>query len=218
MSRTLLRTMARLDTDAPDSILIERSRAGDPDAFARIVARHGPMVFAIARRTVGDGPDAEDVFQATFLVLFRRLKNLRDPDKLAAWLFGVAHRTACDLRRSRNRRANRLKSLTTAVADAPIPEVDLPGLVQTELAALPDHYRVPVALCDLDGRSRADAARLLNIPEGTLSSRLNTGRKRLAIRFQRLGMEMFSSPVLRRLFLFPNSIPVPRRPRLCYTS
>ena len=190
MSRTLLRTLARLDGHAPDPILIERSLAGDPEGFVRLVARHGPMVFSIAKRILGNGADAEDVFQATFLVLFRRRRAIRQPENLAGWLFGVAHRTASDLRRSRARRANRLKELIVARptpnGDAR-PDPDLPWVMQRELAALPDHYRVPIALCDLDGRSRSEVALLLKIPEGTLSSRLTTGRKRLAKRLVKLG-------------------------------
>ncbi|MEO2087962.1 MAG: sigma-70 family RNA polymerase sigma factor [Gemmataceae bacterium] len=194
MPNTLLpRIAARLSApdDPPDSALLGRFAADrDADAFALLVARHGPMVLAVCRRVLGNAPDADDAFQAAFLVLVRRAGEVQRRDRLTGWLYVVAYRTATEARRLRARRVSR-ETPTGEVPDVPAepaaPDADLPAIVERELAALPDHYRLAVALCDLDGRSRADVAVALGIPEGTLSSRLNAGRKLLASRLARCG-------------------------------
>lgn len=185
------RLAARLGaaTDGPpDAELLSRFTAdGEEEAFALLVARHGPMVWAVCRRVLGNAPDAEDAFQAAFLVLLRRAADVRDRDRFAGWLYGVAYRTAVHARKVRG---NRWRTFSDELPDVPDRESrdrdpELPAVVERELAALPEKYRVPVALCDLDGRSREDAARLLGIPEGTLSSRLHTARRLLAARLTR---------------------------------
>lgn len=193
MSNSLLPRLVRLlppVADPPDSALLGRFAADrSEEAFALLVARHGPMVFAVCRRVLGNTPDADDAFQAAFLVLVRRAADVRHTDRLAGWLYGVAYRTALD---ARNRRAVRRKREATGeLPDVPEPataaDAELSAIVERELAGLPDHYRLAVVLCDLSGRSRAEAAVLLGIPEGTLSSRLAEGRKRLADRLARRG-------------------------------
>jgi RNA polymerase sigma factor (sigma-70 family) len=189
----LTRIAARLSApdDPPDRALLDRfATSRDEDAFALLVARHGPMVLAVCRRVLGNTPDADDAFQAAFLVLVRRATTVRDRDRLAGWLYGVAYRTALEARSIRGKR--RRREATSAeppdVPDRPSPyDPELAALVERELAALPEHYRAAVALSDLDGRPRSDTARLLGIPEGTLSSRLNVGRKLLASRLARHG-------------------------------
>jgi RNA polymerase sigma factor (sigma-70 family) len=193
MSNTLLpRLAARLHTpaDPPDAALLGRFAAERcEEAFALLVARHGPMVFAVCRRVLGNTADADDAFQAAFLVLVRRASDVRHADRLAGWLYGVAYRSAVEARGVRATR--RRRETTGEVPDVPqVPlstDSELSAVVERELAALPDQYRLAVALCDLDGRSRTEAASLLGIPEGTLSSRLNAGRKRLADRLARRG-------------------------------
>jgi len=192
MSNTLLPRLARLHppADPSDDTLLGRFAAERcEEAFALLVARHGPMVFAVCRRVLGNTTDADDAFQAAFLVLVRRASDVRNTDRLAGWLYGVAYRTALE---ARSLRAIRRKRETTGeVPDVPhtptTADTELSAVVEKELASLPDHYRLAVALCDLDGRSRTEAATLLGIPEGTLSSRLNAGRKRLAERLARWG-------------------------------
>lgn len=192
MSNTLLPRLARLRSaaDPSDAALLGRFAADRSDeAFALLVARHGPMVFAVCRRVLGNSPDADDAFQAAFLVLVRRAAEVRQHDRLAGWLYGVAYRTALEARSLRAvRRRREAPGELPDVPFTPAPtDTELSAIVERELAALPDHYRLAVALCDLDGRSRTDAAALLGIPEGTLSSRLAEGRKRLAERLARHG-------------------------------
>src|SRR5262249_25504826 len=144
-------------------------------AFESLVRRHGPMVLGVCRRVLRDPHDAEDAFQAAFLVLARKAAAVSPPGMVGNWLDGVAHTTAVRLRAANARRRARERQ----VADMPQREAkqegrqdDLHRLLDEELARLPDKYRVPVVLCDLEGRTRREVARQLELPEGTLSSRL----------------------------------------------
>jgi RNA polymerase sigma factor (sigma-70 family) len=157
----------------------------DEAAFAALVRRHGPMVFGVCRRILRHNQDAEDAFQATFLVLARKASRVAKREAVGSWLYGVAYRASLDARASRLRR----KAKETQVEDMPHPLVmpkedqnELLAVLDRELARLPEKYRLPVVLCELEGRSRKEAARQLGLPEGTLSSRLATARKTLARR------------------------------------
>src|SRR5262245_26174270 len=157
----------------------------DGDAFAALVRRHGPMVLGVCRRIVGNVHDAEDAFQATFLVLVRRAGSLRDLDLVGAWLHGVACRTAKKARSllaRRRRRERHVEEVPHPVIEDGGPRDDWRPLLDRELGRLPDIYRVPVVLCELEGRSRREVARQLCLPEGTLSSRLAKARRLLARR------------------------------------
>jgi RNA polymerase sigma factor (sigma-70 family) len=162
----------------------------EEDAFAALLRRHGPMVLGVCRRVLGDIHDAEDAFQATFLVLVRKAASVRPREAVGNWLYGVAYRTALEARGKIARRHAREKPMD----DMPQPEAkpeagwhELLPLLDQELHRLPDKYRLAVVLCDVEGRSRKEVARQLAIPEGTLSSRLATARKQLAARLARLG-------------------------------
>jgi RNA polymerase sigma factor (sigma-70 family) len=166
----------------------------DEAAFEAIVRRHGPMVWGVCRRIAGNTHDADDAFQATFLVLVRRAASLGAPELVGNWLHGVACRTALKARANRFRRRQR----EGALEDAPEPAIEhkphedwKPHLDQA-LNQLPDLYRVPVVLCELEGRSRAEVARQLQLPEGTLSSRLAKARNLLARRLARQGLVLSS--------------------------
>jgi len=155
----------------------------DEGAFELLVRRHGAMVLGVCRRILGDLHDAEDAFQATFLVLARRAAQIGQRELVGNWLYGVASRTAMELKTRTARRRCREKQ----VKDMPHPTVepaaawdDLQPLLDQEVGRLPDKYRIPVVLCDLEGRSRKEVALELKVPEGTLSSRLATARKMLA--------------------------------------
>jgi RNA polymerase sigma factor (sigma-70 family) len=181
-----------------DAELLGRYVAGRRDeaaeaAFAALVERHGPMVLGVCRRVLGDRHEAEDAFQATFLVLARKAGAIARREQLANWLHGVASRTARDARaRAVRRRRREQKAFATAIAatgpdDGP-DRHDLRAALDEELARLPACYRGPVILCELDGLSRQVAARQLGIPEGTLSSRLARAKELLRHRLTRRGL------------------------------
>jgi RNA polymerase sigma factor (sigma-70 family) len=184
--------------DATDRELLARFVAGrDEDAFAELVRRHGPMALGVCRRVTGHPQDAEDAFQACFLVLARRAGQVKRPEQLANWIYGVAYRTALEARAARRRVQEHLVS---AVPEPDVPDTrrltphgspemaELRRVIDEELAKLPDKYRAAVVLCDLEGLPRADAAARLKIPEGTLSSRLAYARRVLAERLTRRGV------------------------------
>ena len=188
--RELLRAVLGAREAADRDLLDRFVRLRDQDAFAELVRRHGRMVLAVGRRVTGHPQDAEDAFQAAFLVLARRAGQLNRPDQLANWLYGVAYRTALEARAARRRVWERpMSPLPEPIASSPPDDTgDLRRLIDDELAKLPDKYRSAVVLCDLEGVSRTEAASRLRIPEGTLSSRLAYARKLLATRLTRRGI------------------------------
>jgi RNA polymerase sigma factor (sigma-70 family) len=165
----------------------------DEAAFAALVRRHGPMVLGVCRRVLGHAQDAEDAFQATFLVLLRRAASIRKRESVGNWLYGVAYRTALEARAAAARRHAAERQVRTmpepTVEPAELPD-DLRPVLDAELTQLPDRYRAAIVLCDLEGRPRREAAVLLGIPEGTLSSRLAAGRRRLGRRLARRGITL----------------------------
>jgi RNA polymerase sigma factor (sigma-70 family) len=168
-------------------------RRKDEAAFEALVRRHGPMVLGVCRRLLGNAHDAEDAFQATFLVLVRKAASVVPRELVGNWLYGVAYRTALTARTAAVRRG----AMERQVRDMPEPEApqeciepDWRPLLDQELSPLPGKYRVPVVLCELEGRSRKEVARQLGIPEGTLSSRLATARRMLARRLARRGLAL----------------------------
>ena len=173
----------------------------DETAFAVLVRRHGPMVFGVCRRLLRHQQDAEDCFQATFIILARRAAAVVKRASLVSWLYGVAFRTAQQARSANARRQAREKQ----VEDMPHPAVtadepqDWRPLLDEELNRLPEKYRTAVVLCELEGRPRRDAAELLRIPEGTLSSRLATARKMLAGRLATRGLSISGVSLAARL-------------------
>jgi len=179
-----------------DCQLLEYFLAGrDERAFEALVYRHGPMVLGLCRRVLGHVQDAEDAFQATFLVLFKKGASIRPRSKVGNWLYGVAYRIALKARASRCKRRAKEKPLSEAHENqaAPIqPSLDWLPLFDRELHGLPDKYRAPILLCDLQRRTQHDAARQLGWPEGTLSGRLSRARVLLAKRLTRRGFTMSS--------------------------
>ncbi len=187
---TYLRQWAALPkTDA--ELLGDFVSRQDEAAFAALVRRHGPMVLGVCRRLLPDPNDADDAFQASFLVLARKAATVSHREKLAAWLHGVARTTALRLRASNAKRRARETQVVTMPEPVPRPEgpwADLVPMLDEEVAQLPEKYRLAVVLCDLEERPRREVARHLQIPEGTLSSRLTTARKMLARRLARHGL------------------------------
>jgi RNA polymerase sigma factor (sigma-70 family) len=165
---------------------------GEQAAFAALVRRHGPMVLGVCRRVLGNIHDAEDAFQATFLVLAKKAASVMQREALAGWLYRVAYRAALEAKAKVLQRRARERQ----VENMPHPEVAPPQaqdwrpVLDRELDALPDKYRVPVVLCDLEGKTRREAARQLGLSEGTLSSQLTRGRRLLARRLTRQGLAL----------------------------
>ncbi len=166
----------------------------DEAAFEALVRRHGPMVFGVCQRLLRNRHDAEDAFQAVFLVLARKAGSVRPRTQVANWLYGVAYRTALKARTKTARQRGRERQVT----DMPEPEapepndswLDLRPLLDQELSHVPDKYRIPIVLCDLEARTGKEAARQLGWAEGTLASRLSRGRGLLAKRLTRRGVTL----------------------------
>src|SRR5262249_37713898 len=154
--------------------------ARDEAAFTALLRRHGGMVLGVARRGVRHAQDAEDVFQATFLILARKAGSVCKQQSGGNWLYHVAYRAP--LRATGARRATReqqVEEMPHPLAGPDDPQ-DWRPLLDEELRALPEVYRAAVLLCELEGVPRKEAALRLGVPEGTLSSRLAAARKRLA--------------------------------------
>src|SRR5262249_25652487 len=154
---------AQAEGDLTDGDLLGRfCRRGEETAFALLVQRHGPMVLSVCRRVAENADDAEDAFQATFLVLARRAASIQKQSSLASWLYGVARRVAAHARsRAARRRAQERRSLPMPRPE-PCDELtwrELRGVLDDELGRLPDKYRAPVVLCYLEGKSQEQAAR-----------------------------------------------------------
>jgi RNA polymerase sigma factor (sigma-70 family) len=186
--------LGRLVGDGTESLtdadLLRRFVSGrDGIAFAAIVRRHGPMVFGVCRRTLGNIHDAEDAFQATFVVLARRASVVK-PDGISRWLYGVAVRVANKARGRRIRHGNSSVGLDTLAARPEREPADWLPKLDAALARLSDRDRRPILLCDLAGHSRAEAAAELGIAEGTLSSRLARAREKLRRKLGRLGVSL----------------------------
>ncbi|HEY7310078.1 MAG TPA: sigma-70 family RNA polymerase sigma factor [Gemmataceae bacterium] len=161
----------------------------DDGALAALVRRHAPMVWGVCRRLLHNHQDAEDAFQATFLVLVRKAADV-PRQAVAKWLYGVARQTAVRLRATTAKRGRR----ETQVVNMPEPTVaevrdaDLGSVLDEELSRLPDRYRAVLVLCDLEGETRKEAARHMGLPEGTVGSRLARARALLAKRLAQRGV------------------------------
>ena len=180
--------------DLPDGSLLDRFTTGHREAaelaFHALVERHGPMVMRVCRRRLDDPNDAEDAFQATFLVLLRNAEAIRDRGSVAAWLHGVAARVASRARveAARRRRIER-KGVRPAAEEKGEPDrLDLGTLIDGELSRLPEKYRQPIVLCYLEGLTHEGAAARLGWPVGTVRGRLSRARTLLRSRLARRGV------------------------------
>jgi RNA polymerase sigma factor (sigma-70 family) len=183
--------------EASDAALLGRFiTARDEVAFAALVARHGPLVLHVCRRVLGDVHEAEDAFQAAFLVLARKAASVRRAEALPAWLHGVARRVALKARSANAHRNRGSGPLVASAADHhPDPVADLSVrelllIIDEELERLPQAYRLPVILCCLEGRSLEEAARQLGWTVGSVKGRLHRGRARLHARLVRRGLTL----------------------------
>jgi RNA polymerase sigma factor (sigma-70 family) len=191
--RQVLRQLhSSVDAMSDAQLLAQFINARDEAAFAALVRRHGRMVLGVSRRILSHTQDAEDVFQATFLVLARKAHAVVRRETVGSWLYRVAYRTALDARAMRERRhAKEIQVEDVPQQEGPAVEVhDWRPILDEELAGLPDKYQAPLVLCDLESRPRKEAAEQLRIPKGTLSSRLAKARKMLAVRLARRGVTL----------------------------
>jgi RNA polymerase sigma factor (sigma-70 family) len=164
---------------------------GDEAAFEALVRRHGPMVYGVCCRVLHNPDDADDAFQAVFLVLLRKATTLATREVVGDWLHGVAYRTALKARAAAARR--QVQERRTARSEAVLDEETRPDwlpLLDREIERLPSKYRLPVLLCDMQGHTRKEAARQLGWPEGTVSGRLSRARALLARRLTRCGVTL----------------------------
>jgi len=224
----LPRSIGRLFDDGStvgwtESQLVERfATARDEAAFAALVERHGPMVLGVCRRFLRDPHDADDAFQAVFLVLARRAGGLRDRELVANWLYGVACRVSRKARATEGRRRR-----AVATADEPsrleadarrLPDVDPPGelarrdewaRLHREVERLPARYRVPVVACYFEGKTHEEAAEQFGCPIGTVKGRLARARDLLRRRLEAGGVSPLAVAPLRLLAAPEGRVPVP---------
>lgn len=188
-----------------DAELLERSSARGGAtaelAFAALVERHGPMVLRVCRKALGDPHDAHDAFQSTFLVLARKAEAIRDTRSVASFLHGVALRVAASSRaaEARRRRHERRKaegSPSTVALEEPS---EIGAILHHEVGRLPGRYRDAVVLCYLEGRTCEEAAGHLQLPVGTVKSRLSWARQRLRDRLTKRGLAPAAGAVATQL-------------------
>jgi RNA polymerase sigma factor (sigma-70 family) len=181
-------------TGLGESQLLERYLTrGDDAAFDAILRRHGPMVLGVCRRTLSDPHDVEDAFQATFLVLVKEADSIRDRDVLGTWLYRVARRVAVrariDARRRRARECKGAEGRARMNSRVEREEsAELRATIDEEIGRLSDKDRLPLILCDLEGRTHEQAAVQLRCPVGTVKSRLSRARVKLRSRLIRRGL------------------------------
>jgi RNA polymerase sigma factor (sigma-70 family) len=182
-------------TGLPDAELLHRFAANhDETAFAVLVQRHGALVLGVCRRLVANTQDAEDAFQATFMVLARKASGKHWQASVGGWLYAVAYRVASRIRANSRRLPLESRMSHRAPTD-PLSEItgrELLQVLDDELNRLPEKYRTPLVLCYLQEATRDEAARRLGCPLGTLKSRLERGRELLR---RRLGARGVALPV-----------------------
>jgi RNA polymerase sigma factor (sigma-70 family) len=189
-----IRSLAGAPTgpEASDRELLHRfATGGDEAAFEILVRRHGPMVLRLGRRLLPGAADAEDVFQATFLLLARKASSVRWYDSIAQWLYGVAYHLAQKSKRAAARRSAHERRAGVRCPHDPLAELtgrELLAILDEEMQRLPDRYREPLVLCYLEGLTRDEAAQRLGCPLGTLKSRLERGKDLLGRALTRRGV------------------------------
>jgi RNA polymerase sigma factor (sigma-70 family) len=192
------------DAELLEQFAVRRSET----AFEALLHRHGPLVFGVCRRMLFDTHDAEDAFQATFLVLARKAGSIAGRSLLSNWLYGVALRVATRARKNayRRRMTERQDVDLTAVAGMErLVDPDLAPLLHEEVQRLPEKYRCPVVLCYLEGKTNAEAADQLRWPVGTVKTRLDKARELLRTRLARRGVALTAT--LLAANLLPAAVP-----------
>ncbi|MHB1423975.1 MAG: sigma-70 family RNA polymerase sigma factor [Gemmataceae bacterium] len=196
--RYLRRLTAPSDHNVSDADLLQRFvLQSDETAFTALLVRHGSMVHGVCRRILRDSHDAEDAFQATFLVLARKAGSIRRPQALSSWLYGIARHLASSVQRADSRRRQReircLQSISPPSQGDLLDDLSARELLlalDEEIQRLPDTYRLPLILCHLEGHPHEEAARLLGWTAGSVKGRLERGRKLLHARLSRRGLAL----------------------------
>jgi RNA polymerase sigma factor (sigma-70 family) len=202
-----------------DRQLVERFVAGRDQcaelAFEALVRRHGPMVLRVCRSILCNHHDAQDAFQAVFLTLARRAATLWVRDSVGPWLHGVACRVAtCSRAANGRRRAHERRAAEMIAGASQVCEdaqAEFKARLHEELGRLPERFRAPIVLCDLEGRTYQSVARELGLPIGTVKSRLARGRERLRSQLVRRGSSPSTAAWSGTLFEGPASAGVPSR-------
>jgi RNA polymerase sigma factor (sigma-70 family) len=190
---TKTRMMAGLSKarELNDRQLLEKFAGGDEMAFTALVDRYGGLVMAVCQRVLQHTQDAEDAFQATFMVLARKAGKIAWKESVANWLHGVACRISFQIRREKSRRQSREKAAKELAVAGPDPVwSELKPVLDEELARLPARYRIPFILCCLEGKSRDEAAAQLGWSTGSLKGRLERGREMIRSRLARRGLTL----------------------------
>lgn len=193
------------DSSENDGKLLERFQVRqDPEAFAALMRRHGSLVLGVCRRVLGDAHEAEDAFQATFLLLVRNIASIRNETSVASWLARVAYRLALAARiRAERRRLRERRVARREEAEMSDPASrTMWAVLDEELNRLPEKYHAPLVLCYLQGKTGTEAAQELGWPPGTVAGRLARARELLRGRLSRRGV-MLGTGVLSALPALP---------------
>ena len=196
LSSSILHLIRRVAKDErmwqlPDHILLRQfCEQRDEAAFATLLYRHGPMVLGVCRSVLRNEADAEDAFQATFLILARKAASIRKTASVASWLHGVAHRTALKARaKSATREKNEARAPRRPVSDPDdLAWREVQQVLHEELAGLAGRYRDPLVVCYLEGKTQEEAAARLGLAKSTLKERMERGRSLLRARLVRRGL------------------------------
>ncbi len=186
--------VAKSDEQLPDQQLLERFTSHrDEFAYATLLKRHGPMVLSVCRGVLHNPHDAEDAFQATFVVLAQKAGSIHRREAVSSWLYRVAYHLAVKARASAARRRVQEGKAVTMPADDPLLDMNLRELravLYEELQRLPEKYRAPLVLCYLEEHTQEEAARLLGWSKGAVKGRLERGRDQLRARLLKRGLEL----------------------------
>jgi RNA polymerase sigma factor (sigma-70 family) len=192
--QAVLRSLSAVTPALTDGELVRRHLAGDEEAFAELVRRHSRLVWSVCRYLTRSDDEAEDAFQATFLVLLKNAAKIRDSGRISAWLHGVAYRICSKARVAANRRTARERAAAVsernghAVADSAWDRAL--AVVHEEVGRLPEALRVPFVLCCLEGKGATEAAQQLGWKLGTLSGRLTRAKDALLARLEARGLTL----------------------------
>ena len=191
-----------------EELLARFFKTSEEGAFSVLVARYGSLVYGVCKRVLGNATDAEDAFQATFLVLVKKGAKLQQPGRLANWLYGVALRTANHVKSKRARRTKVERAASTMPAKTDMSDMNyeqLWNVLDEEIQQLPPKYALPLVLCYLEGKTNAEAATQLGWPEGSMSRRLSRAKELLRVRLSKRGMAMSAVLLAAAVFARPAS-------------